>query len=132
MREAPAFKPVSEFTLEPNEVGEYVPCGFCALPFDLKEDSPGEMIELGTLIRSPHTNQRDIGKLATFSALGLPVAQRAKIVIAYANQSSLHVFLKIGGKIISAEDLSEKFPFLPEYSGDTIVDLTEIKSVSTR
>ena len=114
---------------------QHVPVAFCALHTAPEgEPLPDGVLELGTLIRYPQSTIKGLGLFATKAALGLPAAQAANTVYAYANMNSLPVFtvqsLKfagVGATVLSEAALEADFPYLGAYAGDTIVDLTPLK-----
>lgn len=107
-----------------SKIHKYVPIGFCALTYELAE---GPIYEIGSIVKSPTTKQKGIGALIILAALELFKAKSAKSIIAYCNNISLSLALKLGASIISQEELASNFPYLKPYSGDTIVDFTPIR-----
>ncbi len=112
----------------------WLPAGFSALTYHFVDGESGSVYELGGLIRSPWSRRRGLGLAATVAALELPRAAAALAIVAYANRASLPLFMSglewyvgVGAAVVSPSDLESRFPYLPEYSGDTIVDLSPVR-----
>lgn len=127
-------KAVVVFERKDNELT--TPVGFCALSYEFPQRDGETVYELGTLIKSPQTQLKGVGISATIATLQLPRSQSAEAIVAYANRNSLPLFttsfekrIGVGARVIPGKELEIRFPYLPEYSEDTIIDLTPVRDV---